>query len=415
MPAARPILPYGRQAIDDDDVAAVASVLRSDWLTTGPTVRAFEAALAQRGGAAHAVACSSGTAALHLACLALGLGPGHTVIVPTMTFVATANAPRLVGADVIFADVDPESGLMRPEHFAQAIAKTKASGRHASAVFPVDLAGQCADLQAIAELARRESMAIIEDSCHAIGADYRRHDETWHPIGSSRDSDMTVFSFHPVKTIAAGEGGAVLTQRSDLADRLTLFRGHGIHRNPAAFVDTEAGFDRAIVNPWYYEMVELGLNYRLSDINCALGLSQLKKLDRFVAARRALVERYDTLLAPLAPLVRPLARSPWCRPAWHLYSVLIDFNQAGASRGQVAQALEERGIRSQVHYIPVHRQPYYRSRYGEQSLPGAEAYYRRTLSLPLFVGMSADAVERVVEILGKILTANPSAARRQAL
>jgi UDP-4-amino-4,6-dideoxy-N-acetyl-beta-L-altrosamine transaminase len=414
MPAAKPILPYGRQAIDDDDVAAVASVLRSDWLTTGPTVHAFEAALAQRGGAPHAVACSSGTAALHLACLALGLGSGHTVIVPTMTFAATANAPRLVGAEVVFADVDPESGLMRPEHLTEAIAKTKASGRHASAVFPVDLAGQCTDLQAIAELARSENMAIVEDSCHAIGAEYRRHDETWHAIGSSHDSDMTVFSFHPVKTIAAGEGGAVLTQRADLAERLALFRGHGIHRNPAAFVDTEAGFDRATVNPWYYEMVELGLNYRLSDINCALGLSQLKKLDRFVAARRKLVDRYNTLLAPLAPLVRPITRSSWCRPAWHLYSVLINFNEAGLSRGQVAQALEERGIRSQVHYIPVHRQPYYRSRYGEQSLPGAESYYRRTLSLPLFVGMSEEDVERVVETLGKILSARLSTAQRQA-
>lgn len=414
MAPAKPVLPYGRQAIDDDDVAAVTSVLRSDWLTTGPTVHAFEAALAQRIGASHAVACASGTAALHLACLALGLGPAHAVIVPTMTFAATANAARLVGAEVVFADVDPDNGLMRPGHFCEAIARTKASGRHASAVFPVDLAGQCEDLQAIAELARRETMAVVEDSCHAIGAAYRRHDETWHAIGSSRDSDMTVFSFHPVKTIAAGEGGAVLTQRSDLAERLALFRGHGIHRNPAAFVDTEAGFDHAMVNPWYYEMVELGLNYRLSDINCALGLSQLKKLDRFVTARRELVERYDTLLAPLAPLVRPLARSPWCRPAWHLYSVLIDFDRAGSSRGQVAQALEEHGIRSQVHYIPVHRQPYYRSRYGEQSLPGAEAYYRRTLSLPLFVGMSAGDVERVVEVLGKILTARAPTARRQA-
>lgn len=225
---------------------------------------------------------------------------------------------------------------------------------------------------------------------------------------------MTVFSFHPVKTIATGEGGAVLTQRSDLADRLALFRGHGIHRDPAAFIDTEAGFDHAQVNPWYYEMVELGFNYRLSDVNCALGLSQLKKLDQFVAARRDIANHYDTRLHDLAPLVRPLARSPWCRPAWHLYSVLIDFDAAGVSRGQVARGLEERGIRSQVHYIPVHRQPYYRARYGLQTLPGAERYYTRTLSLPLFVGMTTDDVDRVVEALSAVLHLKAGRSRRQA-
>ncbi len=413
MPGAKPILPYGRQAIDDDDIAAVAAVLRSDWLTTGPATHAFEAALAERCGAPHAVSCANGTAALHLACLALGLGAGHTVIVPTMTFAATANAPRLVGAEVVFADVDPETGLMGTVHLEEAMARAAASGRRASAVFPVDLAGQCADLQAIAAVARRENMAVVEDSCHAIGAEYRRHDGTWQPIGSSHDSDMTVFSFHPVKTIAAGEGGAVLTRRAELSERVTLFRGHGIHRNPAAFVDTEAGFDQATVNPWYYEMVELGLNYRLSDVNCALGLSQLKKLDRFVASRGNLAALYDAKLSALAPLVRPILRSPFCHPAWHLYSVLIDFEKAGLSRGQVARELETRGIRSQVHYIPVHRQPYYRARYGEQHLPGAEKYYRCTLSLPLFVGMDADDVERVTDALADILAVNPSAAARR--
>ena len=414
MAAAKRSLPYGRQAIDDDDIAAVAAVLRSDWLTTGPTTRAFEAALAERCHAPHAISCANGTAALHLACLALGLGTEDAVIVPTMTFAATANAPRLVGAEVVFADVDPENGLMRAETLRDAIARASASGRRARAVFPVDLAGQCGDLEEIADIARRHGMAVVEDACHAIGAEYRRHDGAWQAIGSSTDSDMTIFSFHPVKTVATGEGGAVLARRDDLAQRLTLFRGHGIHRNPAAFVDTAAGFDQASVNPWYYEMVELGLNYRLSDINCALGLSQLKKLDRFVATRRSLADRYDTRLAALAPLVRPISRSSWCRPAWHLYSVLIDFEQTGVTRGEVARELEARDIRTQVHYIPVHRQPYYRARYGEQHLPGAEAYYRHTLSLPLFVGMSMDDVDRVVDTLADILSASPSAARRRA-
>lgn len=414
MTADKPVLPYGRQAIDDDDIAAVASVLRSDWLTTGPATLAFEKALAERCQASHALTCANGTAALHLACLAMGLTANNTVIVPTITFAATANAPRLVGCEVVFADVDQDSGLMGVEQFRDAIARTTASGRRASAVFPVDLAGQCGDVEEIAKLARREGMMVVEDACHAIGAEYQRHDQSWNPVGCSHDSDMTVFSFHPVKTIASGEGGAILTQRAQLAERLALFRGHGIHRNAAAFVDTEAGFDHATVNPWYYEMVELGLNYRLSDVNCALGSSQLKKLDRFVASRRSLADRYDARLALLTPIVRPITRSSWCHPAWHLYSVLIDFDKVGKSRGQVARELEERGIRSQVHYIPVHRQPYYRARYGEQHLPGAEAYYRRTLSLPLFVGMSDDDVDRVVDALTEILHFGASARRRAA-
>ena len=413
MAEAPRILPYGRQAIDDDDIAAVTAVMRSDWLTTGPATQEFEAALAARLGAPHAVSCANGTAALHLACLALGLGPGHWAVVPSITFAATANAARLCGAEIAFADVDPETGLMGPAQLEDALARLAASGHRASAVFPVDLAGQCGDLTAIAEIARKSGLAIVEDSCHAIGTQYRRHDETWHPVGASLDADMTVFSFHPVKTIAAGEGGAVLTRQADLAARVALFRGHGIHRNPAAFVDTQAGFDHSAVNPWYYEMVALGLNYRLSDLNCALAHSQLRKLDRFVAARHALAARYDAKLAPLAPLLRPIARSPWSRPAWHLYSVLIDFDAAGMSRGQVARALEERGIRSQVHYIPVHRQPYYRTRYEGQSLPGAEAYYRSTLSLPLFVGMTDADIDRVAAALAESLGITGQTARRK--
>jgi UDP-4-amino-4,6-dideoxy-N-acetyl-beta-L-altrosamine transaminase len=407
------VLPYGRQAIDEDDIAAVAAVLRDDFLTTGPATTAFETALAERVGAPRAVSCANGTAALHLACLALGLGPGHSVIVPTITFAATANAARLVGAEIAFADVDPDSGLMGPRHLADAIARLARDGRRASAVFPVDLAGQCGDLPAIADLARANGMAIVEDSCHAIGASYRDRDGAWHPIGASHHAELTVFSFHPVKTITAGEGGAVVTRDDGLAARLALLRSHGIHRNQAEFVDAEAGFDHAAVNPWYYEMIELGLNYRLSDVNCALGLSQLKKLDRFVAARARLAARYDEGLEPLSDVVRPIARSPACRPAWHLYSVLIDFDRAGMSRGQLARALEERGIRTQVHYIPVHRHPYYRANAATPPLPGAEAYYRRTLSLPLFVGMTEADVDRVVDALRALLGIGGAKARRR--
>jgi UDP-4-amino-4,6-dideoxy-N-acetyl-beta-L-altrosamine transaminase len=413
MSAVRP-LPYSRHAIDEDDIAAVAEVLRGDWLTTGPMVRDFEAALAQQCGADHAISCANGTAALHLACLALGLGPDHTVIVPTMTFAATANAARLVGAEVHFADCDPESGLMQLPQFEAALAQVKRDGKRAAAVFPVDLAGQCADLETIAACARHEGVAIVEDSCHALGTRYQRHDKSWTAVGGCADSDITVFSFHPVKNIAAGEGGAALTNQPDLARRLAMFRNHGVNRDAAQFADKEAGFESAQVNPWYYEMIALGLNYRLSDINCALAKSQLGKLEQFAATRRRLAERYDALFADCAPLLRPITRSAHCRPAWHLYSVLIDFEVLGTTRGQLMRALEERGIRTQVHYIPVHRHPYYRERYGTISLPGAEAYYRRTLSLPLFVGMSEDDVDYVVENLKELLGFAAGAARRRA-
>jgi UDP-4-amino-4,6-dideoxy-N-acetyl-beta-L-altrosamine transaminase len=421
MSADRP-LPYSRHAIDEDDIAAVAEVLRGDWLTTGPAVRDFETALARQCGADHAISCTNGTAALHLACLALGIGPDHTVIVPTMTFAATANAARLAGAEILFADCNPDSGLMELRQFEAALAQLKRAGKRAAAVFPVDLTGQCADLETIAACARHEGLAIVEDSCHALGTHYQRHDKSWTAIGGCADSDITVFSFHPVKNIAAGEGGAALTRLPDLARRLAMFRNHGVNRDAAQFTDKEAGFESAPgnpaenprVNPWYYEMTALGLNYRLSDINCALAGSQLRKLEQFAARRRSLAARYDARFADCAPLMRPITRSAHCRPAWHLYSVLIDFDALGTTRGQLVRALEERGIRTQVHYIPVHRHPYYRERYGAIALPGAEAYYRRTLSLPLFVGMDEDDVDDVVENLKELLGFGAGAARRRA-
>ncbi|HWE75318.1 MAG TPA: UDP-4-amino-4,6-dideoxy-N-acetyl-beta-L-altrosamine transaminase [Stellaceae bacterium] len=413
MSAVRP-LPYSRHAIDEDDIAAVAAVLRGDWLTTGPTVRDFETALAAQCGASHAVSCTNGTSALHLACLALGIGSEHTVIVPTMTFAATANAARFSGAEVHFADCDPESGLMQLAQFEAALDQLKRAGKRATAIFPVDLTGQCADLETIAACARYEGLAIVEDSCHALGTRYRRHDNDWTAVGGCADSDITVFSFHPVKNIAAGEGGAALTNQPDFAKRLAMFRNHGVSRDAASFVDKDAGIENAQVNPWYYEMTALGHNYRLSDINCALAKNQLAKLEHFGATRRRLVARYDANLGKFAPLLRPITRSAHCIPAWHLYSVLIDFDAAGTSRGQLMRALEERGIRTQVHYIPVHRHPYYRERYGDIALPGAETYYRRTLSLPLFVGMEEDDVDYVAETLTSLLGFGTRAARRRA-
>jgi UDP-4-amino-4,6-dideoxy-N-acetyl-beta-L-altrosamine transaminase len=409
--AALPVLPYGRHAIDEDDIAAVREVLCGDWLTTGPATRRFEAALAERLGAKHAMSCANGTAALHLACLALELGPGDAAIVPAITFAATANAARLCGADVVFADVDPDTGLMEAPHLTAAIAEAERRGLRPRAVLPVHLGGQCADMVSIAAIARARGLAVIEDACHAIGTVECLPDGSESPVGACARSDMTVFSFHPVKTIAAGEGGAITTGSDRLAERLRRLRGHGITRDETQFEDRVEAFEQAAVNPWYYEMLELGLNYRLSDVNCALALSQLRKLDRFVVIRRALAALYDGRLSALAPALRRVPKRAGSIPAWHLYAVLIDFDAIGLTRGQLMRDLEARGVRSQVHYIPVPRQPYYRRCYGDIAVPGADVYYRRTLSLPLYVGMTGEDVERVAQAIEE-LVARPRAARR---
>lgn len=403
------MLPYGRHGIGEDDIAAVVEVLRGDWLTTGPAVAKFETALAERVGARHAASCSSGTAALHLAALALGLGPGDAVVVPTMTFLATANAARYVGAEVVFSDVDPETGLMRPEDLEAALNRAaKTPDLAVKAVFPVHLNGQCAEMEGLAVTAKAHGLAVVEDACHALGASCRLADGATATAGDCRHSDMAVFSFHPVKTVAMGEGGAVTTNDGALYEKLVRFRNHGMVRDAAAFEQKEQAFDSnggadGGANPWYYEMPEMGFNYRASDIHCALGASQLAKLDGFVSKRRALADRYDDLLAPLPPMARPVARAPYCDPAWHLYVVLIDFAMAGLSRATLMQKLREKGVGTQVHYIPVHEQPYYRERYGRQALPGADAYYARALSLPLFPAMNDGDVERVVESLRSCL------------
>jgi UDP-4-amino-4,6-dideoxy-N-acetyl-beta-L-altrosamine transaminase len=415
--ASAPFLPYGRQLIEEDDIAAVAAVLRGDWLTTGPAVAAFEAALCAATGAAHAIACANGTAALHLAALALELAPGDRVIVPSVTFLATANAVRLAGGEVVFADCDADSGLMEAAHLDGALARAAAQpGGPVKAVFPVHLTGQCADLPAIAALAGRHGIVVADDAAHAIGSRYRTAAGAASPIGDGRLAAMTSFSFHPVKTIAMGEGGAVTTNDDRLAARLRRLRSHGMVREAGLLENDALAFDAdGAVNPWYYEMPGIGLNYRVTDLQCALGLSQMKKLERFVARRRALADRYDRRLAALAPLVRPIARSAAAEPAWHIYPLLIDFAAAGVSRAKVMDGLKAAGIGSQVHYIPVHLQPYYRRRYGALSLPGAERYYARTLSLPLYAALEDSDIDRAVEALTQILhnsSAKP-ASRRQ--
>jgi UDP-4-amino-4,6-dideoxy-N-acetyl-beta-L-altrosamine transaminase len=381
------VLPYGRQSIDDDDIAAVAEALKADFLTTGPTVAAFEAAFAETVGARHAVACSNGTAALHMAMMALDVKPGEVVIAPSITFLATANCARYVGADVVFADVDPDTGLMTPATLADALKRV--GGRRLRAVLPVHLRGDAAELPALEALARDAGAVLVEDAPHAVGTTMRFGNVS-EVVGDVRHSAMATFSFHPVKTIATGEGGMVTTNDPALAERLRVMRSHGMVRPEGC-------------EPWWYEMPEPGFNYRLPDILCALGLSQLKKLPRFAERRRGLAALYRDALAPLAPVVRLAAQPAWSDPVLHLMVALIDFEAVDKTRREVVDALKARGVGSQVHYIPVHRQPYYRELYGALDLPGAEAWYARCLSLPLYPGMEDGDVEKVAAALKDVL------------
>ena len=396
-------LPYGRQVIEDDDIAAVVVALKSDFLTTGPRVEQFEAAFAEKVGARHAVACSNGTAALHLAMMALDVGSGDVVIVPSITFAATANCARYQGAEVVFADVDPDSGLMTPQTLADAIGRL--GGRRLKAVLPVHLGGHAVDLPALRALADAEGAVLVEDACHAVGTE-TTFGNVAERVGDTRHSAMACFSFHPVKTMTTAEGGMVTTNDPVMARRMILLRSHGITREPAEFTAPEMSLNASGgANPWSYEMQALGYNYRLPDLLCALGLSQLAKLNRFIAQRRALTARYLDLLPPLAPVVRPVPTPAWTNSALHLFVVLIDFAALGRSRKQVMDDLRAQGVGTQVHYIPVHRQPYYVERYGALDLPGADAHYARCLSLPLFAGMELADVDRVVEAVTDIIKA----------
>lgn len=383
------LLPYGRQAIDDDDIAAVVEALNADFLTTGPLVDAFEAAFAAAVGAEHAVACNSGTAALHLAALALDLKEGDVAVVPAVTFLSTANAVRMTGADVVIADVDPWTGLLTPETLEAAATAQRGRLR---AAFPVHLNGQVCDMAALADLAARYGLQLVEDACHALGVE---------AIGATRYSAAACFSTHPVKAIATGEGGVVTTADAGVAARMRKLRSHGMTRETDTFENRDLAFDDdGQPNPWYYEMPEIGWNYRIPDILCALGISQLRKLDRFVSRRRHIAALYERLLAPLGPVIRPTS-SANALHGWHLYALHVDFRSLGTTRARFMKALRAEGVGTQVHYIPLHQQPYYRKRYGEVSLPGAEAYYAQCLSIPMFASMTDADVEYVASAISK--------------
>jgi len=392
-------LPYGRQYITQEDIEAVTSVLQSDWLTQGPSVPAFERELARTVGADHAVACANGTAALHIAMLALGIGPGDEVVTSPNSFLASANCARYVGADVRFVDIDPSTGLMNPALLQKVLREDR---KHViKAVIPVHFAGQPADLPAIYTLAHEHGAKVVDDACHALGASYEFEGRT-HRVGSGDHSDMTVFSFHPVKHIAMGEGGAVATNDDELASRLSRYRNHGMQKEDFEY-QAMALSPTGETNPWYYEMQDIGFNYRLSDIHAALGLSQLKRLAWSLERRQTLAQHYRKLLGEtFSPGgVRPLVLRDGVAHGYHLFTVLIDFDKFGVSRAEVMNELRNRGIGTQVHYIPIHLQPYYRTVCGTKpgDCPSAEAYYESALSLPMYPNLTGDDVNYVVESL----------------
>ena len=380
------MIPYGRQSIGEDDIAALVDVLRSDWITTGPKIDEFEEEFAGFVQARHAVAVSSGTAALHAAMFAAGVRPGDEVIVPCLTFAASANAVVHQGARPVFADVDDETLLIDPRRVESLVNdKTKA-------IVAVDYSGQTCDFDALREVADSHGLVLLDDACHSIGGGYRDR-----AAGSL--ADLNTFSLHPVKNLTTGEGGMVTTDNRDYAEKMRRFRNHGItsdHRR------------RADRGTWFYEMVELGYNYRITDFQCALGISQLRKLPGWIRRRREIASRYTDAFASL-PDVRVPRTPPWSSPAWHLYVLRIDFRRLRRSRQQIMDRLREKGVGTQVHFIPVHLHPYYKNTFGTRAglCPVAEAAYEQLLSLPVYPAMSDVDVNRVITAVSEVISQAP--------
>ena len=389
------MIPYGKHHIDEDDIQAVVNILRSNFLTQGPAVEAFENAVAEYVGVKYAVAVSSGTSALHLAALAAGVCPGTSLVTSPITFVASANAARYCGGDVLFADIDPETINMSPGALREVLLKNS----NVKAIIPVHFAGLPCDMIAIKKLADNAGALVIEDAAHALGANYPNGKR----VGCCENSLMTIFSFHPVKAIAAGEGGMITTNDEMTYRKLIRLRSHGINKLDDPFELSAEAFTDGEQNPWYYEMQELGFHFRITDIQCGLALSQFKKLDSFISRRRQLVKNYDL----------PFIKMKNCHPAQttgrdqsghHLYVLRIDFKQIALTRGQVMKKLREYGVGSQVHYIPVPSHPYY-SQLGfrPEDYPDTLKYYQEALSIPLFFDLTEQQQKKVISTIKDLL------------
>ena len=386
------MIPYGRQEITEADLDAVGQVLRSDFLTQGPAVPRFEAAVAAKVGAAHGVAMNSATSALHAACMALDLGPGDWLWTTPITFVASANCGLYCGASIDFVDIDPRTYNMCATALERKLKEAAQKGRLPKIVVPVHLCGQPCDMAAIGRLARQYGFKIIEDASHAIGGKF---EGDW--VGSGRHSDVTVFSFHPVKIITTTEGGLAVTNDGELAARMELLRSHGITRDPARMTKEPDG-------PWYYQQIALGFNYRMTDVQAALGLSQLSRLETYVSRRHELARRYDSLLSKL-PVVRPW-QDPRTYSGLHLYVIRLPSDRMLRSRRAVFDSLRAQGIGVNVHYIPVHTQPEYQKLgFREGDFPEAERYYSEAISLPMYSALSEDQQDQVVDALSRALAA----------
>ncbi|TRO15855.1 UDP-4-amino-4,6-dideoxy-N-acetyl-beta-L-altrosamine transaminase [Ectopseudomonas mendocina] len=386
------MIPYGRQDITQADIDAVVGVLQSDFLTQGPIVPRFEQSVAQHVGAEHALAVNSATSALHIACLALGLGPGDWLWTSPITFVASANCGLYCGAQVDFVDIDPRTYNLCPHALERKLEQAEREGRLPKVVVPVHLCGQPCDMQAIHALAIRYGFKVIEDASHAIGGKYQGEF-----IGSCRYSDITVFSFHPVKIITTAEGGMALTNDLELANKMALLRSHGITRDPSLMTHEAEG-------PWYYQQIDLGFNYRMTELQAALGVSQMDRLDQYVARRHQLAKRYDELLSELP------VTTPWQHPdsysGLHLYVIRLQLNKIGKTHRQVFELLREKGIGVNLHYIPVHSQPYYQAMgFKAGDFPQAESYYSEAISLPMFQTLSDQDQDQVIAVLREVLQA----------
>ena len=396
-------IPYGHQNITEEDIEAVSKVLKANYITQGPVVEEFEKAVCEKSGSNYGVCCTNGTSALHLAMIAAGVNKNDRIIAPAITFCASANCARFLGAEVLFADIN-DSITMSVESCRALLEKSKAEGKPVKAVVTVDMAGCICDMEAFAKLKDEFGFIWVEDSCHAIGGSWTASDGKVYKVGEYKKVDMTVFSFHPVKHITTGEGGMIITHSEEYAKSLRFYRSHGMTKVPELFKCREEAFDKdGLVNPWYYEMQDLGFNYRMTEMQAALGLSQLKRLESGIEKRREIVDYYRKELADCPLISFPVVDKKTIGHAYHLAIMLIDFEKAGMTRAAFMNKLANMGIGTQVHYIPVPKLPYYADKLHGEKFPKALEYYKKCLSFPCFPSLTDADLERVVRGIKQIL------------